>query len=373
MSSFTTEIIDVHASSRARGQVRPVLPDDLDRIRDLALGAGANEQAGPLSRRLFESPWRDSALSSLVYEDANGRLLGCVAMTARPMIFRDRPIRAVVGHDFIIDASRGGTRAGIELARRVLDGPQDLSLALWSDFGRRIWTSLGGSVTPFHSLAWTRALMPAKYVLRMLKRGGLPESAAVALYPACHAVDATLNVLRRRPVLAGRPNAVCDDLDAVTMMSYVTAFASDRALRPSYDAASLSALLSALDAGAAHRGRLYKIAVRTPSGRPLGWYVYFLRAGGAAEVLQIGGKDEALREVVDHLFEHARRRGAVSVTGPMDARLVGALSEKHCAFQRPRNTWALFHARDGRIAEAIHAGDAFLSRLEGAPWTEIEA
>jgi hypothetical protein len=57
----------------------------------------------------------------------------------------------------------------------------------------------------------------------------------------------------------------------------------------------------------------------------------------------------------------------------MDGRLVGALSERNCAFQRPRNTWALFHSHDPRIAEAIHSGDAFLSRLEGAFWMEFEA
>jgi len=117
-----------------------------------------------------------------------------------------------------------------------------------------------------------------------------------------------------------------------------------------------------------HSGRLHKVAVRTPSGRPLGWYVYHLPLSGAAEVLQVGGKDDTLREVLDHLFDHARQRGAVAVTGPMDARLVGALSETQCAFHRPRNAWSLIHSRNSRITEAIHAGDAFLSRFEGAPW-----
>ena len=207
----------------------------------------------------------------------------------------------------------------------------------------------------------------------MLRHGGLPFSATVALYPACDAVDATLRVFRKRQAAARPADVFSDDLDAVTMASYVSAFASDRALRPSYDVETLNWLIDAFADDAAQRGRLHKVALRTSSGRPLGWYLYYLGSTGAAEVLQIGGKEDAIGDVVDHLFNHARHRGAVAVTGPIDARLVGALSDKHCAFHRPRNTWALFHSRDARIAEAIHAGDAFLSRVENAPWVDIES
>ena len=378
MSTLTTELFPrLHAGSLtpARDRIRPLIDSDVDQVRDLWQRTGGKDvptSAALLMRLFFDSPWRDDAFASLAYEDYSGRLLGCLGISPRPMLFRDRAIRAVVGHQLLIDPSRAGARAGIELARRFLAGPQDLSLAVWNDFGRRIWTSLGGGVTPFHSLSWTRALRPARYMLRMLRHRGLPLSAAVPLYPACHAVDATLNVFRRRET-PERPSApLSDELDAVTMLSYLSTFASDRALKPSYDVATLSWLMETLG-DAISRGHLHKVAVRTCSGRPLGWYVYYLGVSGAAEVMQVGGKDDALRDVLDHLFEHARQRGAVAITGPMDARLVGALSEKHCAFHRPRNTWALIHSRDARIVEAIHSGDAFLSRLEGAPWLEIES
>jgi hypothetical protein len=378
MSSLTTELVPrlcAGSLSPTKGRIRPLVDSDVGQIRDLwqrISGRAVPSSASLLKRLFFDSPWRDSAFSSLAYEDGSGRFLGCLGITARPMIFRERSIRAVVGHHFIVDSSRGGARAGIELARRFLEGPQDLSLAVWNDFGRRIWTSLGGSVTPLHSFSWTRALRPARYILGVLRHRGLPRSAAVTLHAACQAVDAMLSVFGRRALPLRPSAALSDDLDAVTMLSYLSAFASDRALKPCYDVATLSWLLETLGE-AAHRGHLYKVAVRTPGGRPLGWYVYYLGLSGAAEVLQVGGKDDALRDVLDHLFDHARQRGAVAVTGPMDARLVGALSEKHCTFHRPRNTWALIHSHDARIAEAIHSGDAFLSRLEGAPWAEIEA
>lgn len=358
-----------------KGRVRPLVDGDIAQIRDLWIRSGGKAlPASPafLRRLFFDSPWRDNTFSSLAFEDPAGRLLGSLGLSVRPMQFQQRRIRAVVAHNFIVDASRGGARAGIELARRFLAGSQDLSLALWNDFGRRIWTSLGGSVTPFHSLCWTRALRPAQYALSLLKHRGLSSPASMSLYPACRAVDATLRVFRKRPLPVSAATPLSDDLDAVTMLSYLSAFASDRALKPCYDVSTLSWLFATLVEQEAYRGRLHKVAVRTSSGRPLGWYLYHLSHSGSAEVLQIGGKNDALRDVLDHLFDHARERGAVAVTGPMDARLVGALSDKHCAFHRPRNQWALFHSRDARIVEAIHAGDALLSGLEGASWAEIE-
>jgi len=371
MSILTTELYrHVHAGSlTSKGRIRPLVESDVNQIRNLRQSVSGS---GVPDRFVLDSPWRQSDVCSLVYEDRAGRVLGYLGMTARPMVFRERSIRAIFAHHLMVDPSRGGTRAGIELARRLLKGPQDLSFALWNDYGRRIWTSLGGSVSSLHSLSWTRPLRPARYILRMLKNRGLPLSAAVTLHPACQAFDATLGVFGSAAVPQRDTAALSDELDAVTMLSYLSAFAGDRMLRPYYDVTSLTWLLKTLG-DAAHRGHLHKVAVRTPGGRPLGWYVYYLAASGAAEVLQLGGKHEALRSVLNHLFDHARQRGAMEVTGPMDARLVGPLTEQHCAFHRPRNTWALVHSRDLRIADAVHSGNAFLSKLEGAPWLEIEA
>lgn len=378
MSSLSaTELLPLpHVSAGSliptKGRIRPLVENDVGQITDLWQRIGGHpvpSSVALIKRLLFELPWRDSSLSSLAYEDASGRLLGCLGVMPRPMIFRGRAIRAVVGHHFMVDPSRRGARAGIELTRRFLSGPQDLSLAVWNDFGRRIWTSLGGSVTPLHSLLWTRALRPTRYILGFLRHWGLAGSAAVTLHAACQAFDATLNLLGQRAFPLTPPAGLGDDLDAVSMLSCLSAFASDRSLTPYYDVSSLAWLLETLGE-AAHRGQLHKVAVRTHSGRPLGWYLYYLGVSGAADVLQVGGKDDALREVLAHLFYHARERGAVTVTGPMDARLVGALSENHCAFHRLGNAWTLIHSRDPRIADAIHAGDAFLSKLEGAPWVE---
>jgi len=350
MSTLTTELLPGFAARRvANGWIRPLVEDDMHQIEHLL--ADGRPPLALMRRIFFESPWTDrNGFSSLAYERCDGQLVGVLGLMPRPMLFQERPICAVVAHQLIVEQSRAGARAAIELTRRFLAGTQDLSLAMWDDAGRRIWTSLGGSVTPLHSFSWTRLLRPSRYVFDLLK-GKSPI------------IDSTLSLLGRRRRSAG----LTDTLDAVTMLSCYSAFVNGRALKPQYDVTSLRWLLETLGE-AVDRRNLFTVAVRTESGRPLGWYVYHLAPSNRAEVLQIGGKDEALRDVIDHLFDHARRRGAVSISGPMDARLVGALSDRHCAFHRPRNAWTLIHSHDPRISEAIHAGDAFLSRLESTRW-----
>jgi hypothetical protein len=371
MTSLLTNepVFEEHHPGSSRSRIRPLAEGDLGQISDLfqrVAGHPVQGSASLLKRIFFESPWHDGSVTSLIYEDESGRVVGSLGIMPRPMKFRGGAIRAAVGHHFMVEPSRQGMRAGIELMRHFIRGPQDLAITAGSEFSRRIWEFVGGSVSPLHSFSWTRSLRPAQYALALLKHRGIPAPAATALTAACHAVDATLNLFGRR----GRvelPLALADDLDAVTMVACLSAFASDRALHPVYDVSSVSWLVDTLNESH-HRGHLHKVAVRTYSGRPLGWYLYYLKRSGVAEVLQMGGREDTVREVLHHLFYHARERGAVAVTGPMDARLFGILSESRCVFHRPDNSWTLIHARDQRIADAIHSGDAFVSRLELAWW-----
>src|SRR5438067_426799 len=123
-----------------------------------------------LNRILFEQPWADASLPSLAYEDDQGQILGCLCVLPRRMKFRGDNIRAAVAHHFIVDPSRKGTRAGVELARQFLRGPQDLSLAEGPESSRRIWEFLGGSASLLYSLCWTRPLRPAQFALCRLNQ-----------------------------------------------------------------------------------------------------------------------------------------------------------------------------------------------------------
>jgi hypothetical protein len=344
--------------------------NDLEQITDLYKRVfGDTVQGSPavLKQVFFEPPWRDDSLPSLVYEDGSGGIIGCLGRMPRYMKFHGRIVRVAVGHHFMVDPSRRGARAGIELGRQFLGGPQDLAIAGGSDFPRRIWEYLGGSVCLLYSLCWTRVVRPTQYGVTSLNERGLPAAAARILKPLCHAADATLDLIPQHGFRFQSAAAFGDELDTVTLLACLSAFENNRSLQPIYDQDSLAWLIKLLDEKR-HRGTLHKVAVRTHSGRALGWYLYYLGATGIADVLQIGGKEDTIRDVLDHLFYHAWQRGAVAVTGSMDPRHCGALSENHCTFRQPDNSWMLIHSQDERIINAIHAGDAFLSRLEAEWW-----
>lgn len=370
MSTIEIETPQVPEIPPRKRPVRQLAENDLGQIVDLSsrvLGDAVPRSPEALKQIFFEPPWRDDSLPSLVYEDASGKIIGCLGRMPRYMKFNGRVVRVAVAHHFIVEPSRRGTAAGVELGRQFLGGLQDLALAGGNDFSRRIWEFLGGSVCLLYSFNWTRVMRPLQYGLTRLNERGLPNSAAHMLKPLLQAADATLDFVPQRAFRFQAPNALGDTLDTVTLLAYMSAFDNNRSLQPIYDQASLAWLIDLLD-GKRHRGTLHKMAVRTHSGRALGWYLYYLGANGLAEVLQVGGNETTIREVLDHLFYHAWQRGAVAVTGPMDPRLCGALAQDHCTFRRPDNNWMLMHSQDPRIVNAIHAGDAFLSRLEAEWW-----
>jgi hypothetical protein len=99
----------------------------------------------------------------------------------------------------------------------------------------------------------------------------------------------------------------------------------------------------------------------------IGWYLYYVQAGGVSEVLQVAARDGAFDCVLQRLLADAWRHGATAVRGRLDPRHVQQLSDRHCWLRR-EGTWTLVHSRHADVAAAIEQGDAFLSRLEGEWW-----
>src|SRR5258708_7922095 len=91
----------------------------------------------------FDNPWHDPELPSFVYQDS-GTVLGLLGVMSRPMLMKDRKVRAAVTHHFMVEESNRTSLAGVMLVRRMFQGPQDLSLTDGAnDTTRRIWEALG--------------------------------------------------------------------------------------------------------------------------------------------------------------------------------------------------------------------------------------
>lgn len=355
------------------GTVRPLEESDIPRIAELhekVLGQAARGASPSLPERLarvfLQHPWQGESLPSWVYEDARGKVVGCLGVVPRPMTFNGRRILAAISHSFIVDPGSRSTLAALALVQKFLAGRQDLSLAEGNSVSRAILEGAGGFTSLIYSLCWTRPLRPGRYVLSFLRKRGLPAAARWMLLPFCQLADALTPLVARRfrlvepPVLAG-------GLDAAALRQLLGDFTLDRSLRPHYDERSLTWLLETL-AQKQERGTLQKVVVRNARREPIGWYLYYGKPGGVGTVVQLGAKEGCAEHVLDHLFFHARQRGMVAVSGQVDPAFFHLYSRRDCVFHHDGGSWILLHSRAPELRHAIDRGDAFLTRLEGEWW-----
>jgi hypothetical protein len=323
----------------------------------------------------FESPWTDPELPSLVYEEGGGTIAGFMGVMPRPMLFRGKPVRAAVATQIMVDPAVRGYPA-VKLMRRFLAGKQDLSYSDGAnDEAERLWSACGGDVARFQSLAWTRVLRPLQYGSFLMSErdeaSALSIGVARALSPICGVLDAVASVagpgarwLPPRPELR-----IQDEPDEKTLLWCMQNLGGSRSLAPSYDLASLRWLLARC--GERQRfGPLKSAVVMAPGGGIAGWYLYHVRRGETAQVLQFGARPESVSKVLNCLFHQARRHGAVAVSGGMEARYTKEIAYTRCGFGWPGYA-AVVHSRNSDILNAVHRGDAFLTRLEGEWWARF--
>jgi hypothetical protein len=353
------------------GSVRPLVPDDIPQV--VRLYATVFGPLPPDSLEALQSacheiflghPWRDEDLPSLVYQEKNQGIVGCLGVMPRPMWMDGRPIRAAITHTVMVHPASRSASAFVELASAHFSGPQDVSMAQGTSVGRRMFEAFGGSTSLLYSLGWTRILRPGRYAVSFLTRHGVPAVFSQALTPFCYLADAMTVRFLRTPFHLSPPKVSGVDLDADTLWRCLSEFSHDRTLRPTYDAASSKWLLELLARRNGH-ATLTKIAVRDSSQEVLGYYLYYVNPGQMGEVVQIAARPESINEVVGHLFYHAWSHGLMAISGQLDPAYLPALAAQSCVFNRGDGSWLLVHSKYPELVTAIHRGDAFLTRLEG--------
>jgi hypothetical protein len=320
-----------------------------------------------LKQMLFDNPWRDLQLPSWVAEN-NGRITGFLGVVPRPMQFRNRNLRAAVSCQFMVDPDQRHSLTALQLAKAFLSGPQDLSLVDGAnDLSRRVWVGLGGKAPLLYSLHWTRPLRPARLLISLLEeRSGLPHVLSHAIRPLAGIVDALISRLRPNRFLREEAESADEVLDLTAMLAHLPSVMQGRALKPLYDARTLAWLLEQAARKTRH-GKLRARAVLDDDRRLVGWYLYYLRVGGASEVVQVAATEGWFDRVLQRLLADAWRQGAAAVCGRVDPQFAQNLSDRHC-WSRWGGAWTLIHSRHTDIQAAIDQGDAFLSRLEGEWW-----
>jgi GNAT superfamily N-acetyltransferase len=317
------------------------------------------------ARTLLDYPGRDSDLPSLVCQDERQRIIGFLGVHVRHLRFEGRPIRLACGGPMAVDpeARKGGV--GARLMRRFLAGPQEISSTDGAnDASRRLAEAVGAQTAYLGSINWTRLLRPASYANDSLVSEHRPQRASV-LGPLCRAADwailATLREKLRPPV----STAVAEELTPETMLENLPSVMASFRCHPDYTEAFLSWVFCEMERVPA-RGRLIRSLIRDERGQFLGWYVYYLKPGGASWVIQVAARRGNVDTVIDHLFHHADSNGAGAVQGRAEPHLMEALARRRCLLRYQGGS--LIHTRDTTLLGALLSRDCFLTYLEGEWW-----
>ena len=169
--------------------------------------------------------------------------------------------------------------------------------------------------------------------------------------------------LPESPFRVSRPSVSGSELDAKTLLDFLSELSRSWTLRPEYDERSVNWLLEVLAQKSEH-GTFQGVAVRDSAGEPVGWYLYYRNRGGIGEVVQVGAREEWTGQVLDHLFYHAWRAGVLALSGRIEPRFLPEFRDRRCVFLH-RGYWMLVHSRRPETLEPIHRGEALLTRLEG--------
>jgi hypothetical protein len=314
------------------------------------------------TRVFLEHPFGDSGVSSLIYEDARGKVVAFVGVIPRRLALRGQMFRAAHCSQFVVDPDCPVGLITVAMAKAFFEGPQDLSIADDAgDVARTLWGAFGGMAPALMNLSWTRVLRPAGFLRSHARqRRGLAAIAALSR-PLTSGIDAVASrlptALLRRCQATGREG----ELSARTAVAQLPLLAGPSTLRVEYDCRMFQWLL---ERAATQSGNDRLLTGMVWAGREVaGWYIAHLRRDGVADVAQIAASPSSVRDVIDHLFARAWEAGAVAVTGRLEPRFMDALADRYALFHR--GPWTVIRATRPEILGAFESGAVAFSSFDG--------
>ncbi len=315
------------------------------------------------SQVFLNHPDPDSRLSSLVYEDESGRVVGFLGVVPRRLSLRGQTFHAAHCSQFVVDPDGPVGLVAVAIARAFFDGPQDLSIADEAgESARKMWAGFGGTTALLMSLQWMRPLRPAGLALSFLRARPRLAPLATLARPLASATDALVTrvpwrTVQRRVSIAGHT-----DLSAADVVERMSEFVDDKTLRVEHDERTFQWLLDrAVQQSGGHR----LLTAMVWDGAVLaGWYIASVTPDRVADVVQLVASPSAIDRVLDHLFARAWQEGAVAVSGRVEPRFMQTLSDQHCVFHQ-RGPSIVIHSRRPELVWALESGRACFSRLDG--------
>src|ERR1700676_1561937 len=354
--------------------VRPVAEADIPQVAELYWRYMRRRQGSAppglqsfLQELYFKNPFSESAVPSLVYEDKGGKILGFLGGIARKMSVSGQSIRVAFGGNLVVHPDARSRVAAPRLLETFLAADHDLVMTdSANEITRKILERLQFRTIPAMNIHWVRPLRPSHLgVYAMSRVAGPAISVGIKLVakPFCSLADAIAARLAISPFRQGKPCLHGAELDLETLLKCLVEFRKGYSLWPEYDLPSLQWLVSFMERRPA-RGALRKVVVRDDNQKIVGWYLYYVKPGAVAEVVQIGGEQKLTKDILDHLFYDAWKHGAIALHGVVDIRRMADFSDKGCFFSW-RGGWTIARSGKPEVLEAMERGGASLSRLDG--------
>ncbi len=381
MSTTSAETLP-RPPSAATSTIRPFVASDAADVADLLVRAFQNSDrpapaamARYLPEVYLDAPWVDPTIASRVMSRPDGRIVGFVGVSALPMALGDRALRTAVISSLAVDPREADPTIGPRLLRDVVAGPHHAVLSDRSNPAAvAMLRALGGEVMRDYSLDWIRSLRPAALAVETLA-SRLP--AARLLAPLARPLDAIALSAGGRgteprwtnPGPVPKVTTIREhDISLEEAAALVLRFGASHAMRPTWTDADLAVILGH---GGQKRtlGDLVARAVTTRDGNAVGFYLYHLRPGRIAHVLQIMAAPRREGLVIDCAIADAASRGAIAIRGRAQPTLLGALMERRCVFLSELSTIVV--SRDEAIMDAFRKGGALFTGIAGENWMRL--
>lgn len=317
-------------------------------------------------RLFFENPYYDPAFGSIVHENEDGEVDSAVSILPVPYTVDGRSIMGRMTCAFM--GKPGGAPRGpaeLTLALRPTEGTVEFSDSVAPVSLRHI-EAVGGLSLNTHALGWTRIFRLGSYAANLVAQR-YPIVGGRAAVP----VGKLLNPLIPLAPVKGpaKSHATVKELARDEAASLVPELLQGYAVHPTWTRQDLNWVLQmAAENQAAGTLRLFAVADHT--GARKGFFCYYSRTNGVAEVLNVIAKCGSEGPAVDAMLFHLQEEGHVAAQGRVEPRHLAALSRQPGVFFRHRANVCVATTRV-EVLSAVQRNDMFIGGLAGEGWSRL--
>jgi hypothetical protein len=224
----------------------------------------------------------------------------------------------------------------------------------------RIWRTLGGYVDYARTCDWMLVLQRGRWIRSVTWALARRQPVGRTLVP----VGALPFQALGRRFLPGEhpetpPDVAGEPTTAATIVEHLPALTSRLRLVVDYDEQHLDHLFLQVEA---FWGPVVCRLVRRGE-RPIGWYAYVPRPGGASRVLHLAALERETDAVLAELVGHAKAEGSAVLTGRGEPHLMEPLSRRFAVFGVARRP--ILHTNNPELAAVLATDSSLLTRLDG--------